>query len=109
MLSGDERRIFHEIESQLVASTRHAREHLIIAARAAALVCAASTLLTATILTAAGWLLPAYGAPVTAVAGAITGWQLLSHTRRHAIGPRLRHRLGRRDRRSRTRSRPAPR
>jgi hypothetical protein len=107
MLSGRERRILHEIESQLAASSRHARQRVIIAVHAIALAGAAAALATATTLTASGMLLDTVGAPLIAVAGTITGWQLLSHARRLALGPRLRWRLRHRAGRAGCGDRPA--
>ena len=89
MLSARERRILDEIESQLAASAQRARQRVINALRAAAVTCAAAALATVTTLTASGVLMPVVGAPLIAVAGTITGSQLLSYCRRHALGPRL--------------------
>lgn len=93
MLTSRERRILRQIERQLTASSRRGRTELIMVARMAVLAFAVASLLATTTLTADAALAPAVGAPMVGIAGLFAGWQLLSHCRRHAVGPWLRSRL----------------
>ena len=91
MLSGRDREILSRFEAEL-GSVPAWRMRLIAVARAILLLTAVVMLGVGVGFTASRRIPPGDGAFTVAVAGLVTGWQLLSHSRRYVLGPRMRRR-----------------
>jgi hypothetical protein len=89
MLSEHDREILKQLEADLRPGDP-LRDRVVGTVRGTALLAAAIAVVVLTTLTADGRLLPTVGAPLIAVLGTLTGWQLLGHCRRYALGPQLR-------------------